>query len=46
MNRRNFLKQTGLMAAALAPKANPAMRQLKAGMYLRTLEALGHPAEA
>jgi enoyl-CoA hydratase/carnithine racemase len=28
------------IAAALAPKANPVMRQLKAGMYPRTLEAL------
>jgi enoyl-CoA hydratase/carnithine racemase len=29
------------IAAAYAPKANPVMRQLKAGMYPRTLEALG-----
>jgi enoyl-CoA hydratase/carnithine racemase len=29
------------IAATFAPKANPVMRQLKAGMYPRTLEALG-----
>lgn len=29
------------IAAAYAPKANPVMRHLKAGMYPRTLEALG-----
>jgi enoyl-CoA hydratase/carnithine racemase len=33
------------IAHTLASKANPVMHQLKAGMYTRTLEALGHPIE-
>lgn len=34
------------IAAALTAKAGPAMRQLKAGMYPRTLEALARPMDA
>jgi len=34
------------IAAAFAPKANPVMRQLKAGMYPRTLDALGREMDS